>query len=90
MLDLPTTAEPALVKLTNQLDESCRRVAERFTSNPGARIDQVNGKDRLVVRCLDKLDDPASLVEARKRVHELLPRAEITDAILEINGFTGL
>jgi TnpA family transposase len=38
---------------------------------------------------LDKLDEPASLVETKKRVHELLPNAEITDAILEINGFTG-
>jgi TnpA family transposase len=89
MLDLPITPEPALEKLTKQLDESYRRVAERFTSNPGARLEQVNGRDRLVVTGLDKLDEPASLIETKKRVHELLPKTEITDAILEINGFTG-
>lgn len=89
MLDLPPTAEPALETLTKQLDLSYQRVAERFPSNAGARIEQVNGKDRLVVTGLDKLDEPASLIETKKRVHELLPKIEITDAILEINGFTG-
>jgi TnpA family transposase len=89
MLDLQPTAEPALETLTKQLDLSYQRVAERFTSNAGARIEQVNGKDRLVVTGLDKLDEPASLIETKKRVHELLPKTEITDAILEINGFTG-
>jgi TnpA family transposase len=89
MLELPITADPALERLTKQLDEAYRRVAERFTSNPGVRLEQVNGKDRLVVTGLDKLDEPESLIETRKRIHELLPRSEITDAILEINGFTG-
>jgi TnpA family transposase len=89
ILNLPPAADPALEMLTKQLDQSYHRVAERFTANPGARIEQVNGIDRLVVTGLDKLDEPASLIETKKRVHELLPKTEITDAILEINGFTG-
>lgn len=76
MLDLQPTAEPALETLAKQLDQSYQRVAERFTSNAGARIEQVNGKDRLVVTGLDKLDEPASLIETKKRVHELLPKTE--------------
>jgi hypothetical protein len=49
ILNLPPAADPALEMLTKQLDQSYHRVAERFTANPGARIEQVNGIDRLVV-----------------------------------------
>jgi hypothetical protein len=38
---------------------------------------------------LDKLDEPESLGQLRNEVDALLPRVDITDAILEIHGWTG-
>lgn len=52
-------------------------------------ITPVNGKDRLSLTGLDKLDEPASLLDLRDRVQALLPRIDLTDAILEIHGYTG-
>lgn len=89
MLDLQSDAVPELEALTKQLDQSYRRVAGRLPSNPDVRIEQRKGKDRLILTGLDKLDEPVSLIETRSRVQELLPKTEITDAILEIHGFTG-
>jgi hypothetical protein len=49
----------------------------------------VNGKDRLTLTGLDKLDEPPSLIALREQVDALLPRIDLTDAILEIHGYTG-
>src|SRR5258708_6021723 len=61
-LDLASTAEPALEKLSAQLDEAYHRVAANLSTHPDARIEQVNGKDRLTLTGLDKLDEPPSLI----------------------------
>jgi hypothetical protein len=88
-LDLASTAEPALEKLSAQLDEAYHRVAANLSTNPDARIEQVNGKDRLTLTGLDKLDEPPSLIALREQIDALLPRIDLTDAILEIHGYTG-
>ena len=88
-LDLASTAEPALEKLSAQLNEAYHRVAANLSTNPDARIEQVNGKDRLTLTGLDKLDEPPSLIALREQVDALLPRIDLTDAILEIHGYTG-
>jgi Tn3 transposase DDE domain len=38
---------------------------------------------------LDRLDEPPSLIALREQVDALLPRIDLTDAILEIHGYTG-
>ena len=38
---------------------------------------------------LDKLDEPSSLIALRDQIDTLLPRIDLTDAILEIHGYTG-
>jgi len=48
------------------------------------------GKDRLSLGKLDKLDEPSSLIALREQVNALLPHVDLTDAILEIHGYTGL
>ena len=53
------------------------------------RIEQLNGKDRLSLTPLDKLDEPLSLVTLREQVESLLPRVDLPDAILEIHALTG-
>src|SRR6516225_3254394 len=89
MLDLSPKPEPELAKLGKQLDEGYRRVSANLPDNPAFRIEHVRGKDRPVLTPLDKLDEPESLVQLRNEVDALLPRADITDAILEIHGWTG-
>jgi DNA polymerase family A len=43
----------------------------------------VKGKDRLSLTGLDKLEESASLIALREQVDALLPRIDLTDAILE-------
>ena len=89
MLGLAPTAEAELAELSKQLDDAYRRVAAHLPNNPAFRIERVNGKDRPCLTGLDKLDEPESLVELRDQVDALIPRSDITDAVLEIHGFTG-
>jgi hypothetical protein len=49
----------------------------------------VKGKDRFSLTALDKLDKPPSLIALRDRLNALLPHVDLTDAILEIHGYTG-
>jgi hypothetical protein len=37
---------------------------------------------------VDKLDEPPSLIALRDQVDALLPRIDLTDAILEMHGYT--
>jgi hypothetical protein len=53
------------------------------------RIEPKNGRDRLIVTGLDKLDDPSSLVTLRERVQALLPRIDLPEVLLEMDARTG-
>jgi TnpA family transposase len=88
-LDLAPTAEPELEALARQLHEAYHRVLAHLPANPDVQIAPVKGKDRLSLTGLDKLDEPSSLVLLRERVHALLPHVNMTDAILEMHGYTG-
>lgn len=67
-LDLATSADEVLAALRLELDATYRAVAANFPNNRAVRIEQVNGKDQLILTALDKLDEPPSLVELRERV----------------------
>jgi hypothetical protein len=88
-LNLSATAEPELTKLAGYLDETYRKVAANLATNTAVEIERVDGKDRLSLGRLDKLDEPSSLAALRDQVDALLPRVDITDAVLEIHGYTG-
>jgi len=77
-LDLASTAQPALEKLGVQLNEAYHRAAANLSTNPDVRIEQVNGKDRLTLTGLDKLDEPSSLIALRGQIDSLLPRTDLT------------
>jgi hypothetical protein len=78
-----------LETLSSQLNEGYHRVAANLSTNPDVRIEQVKGKDRLSLTGLDKLEESASLIALRDKVDALLPRIDLTDAMLEIHGYTG-
>ena len=88
-LGLPASADEALSALREELDQTYRAVAANFPNNSAARIEQVDGRDDLILSGLDKLDEPDSLVALRKEVQRRLPRAELPEILLEIAARTG-
>jgi TnpA family transposase len=92
-LNDPTEVPPGVVKhVAAQLsvaDPACLKQYLERPANPDVQIAQVKGKDRLLLTGLDTLDEPSSLVELRERLHALLPHVDLTDAILEMHGYTG-
>jgi hypothetical protein len=83
------SADQEIQALAQQLDEAYRHTAAILPCHPDVRIEQFNGKDRLSLTPLDKLDEPLSLVKLREQVESLLPRVDLPDAILEIHALTG-
>jgi len=75
--------------LCRELDQTYRAVAANFPKNSAARIEQVDGKDDLILTGLDKLEEPASLIALRKEVQRRMPRAELPETLLEIAARTG-
>jgi TnpA family transposase len=60
-----------------------------MSATAAARIEHADGQDRLIVTGLDKVDEPASLVELRGLVDALLPRVDLPELLLEVNAWTG-
>jgi TnpA family transposase len=82
------SAEETIAALSCELDQTYRTVAANLPSNPGARVEQVDGKDDLIVTPLDKLDEPDSLVKLRAEVNARLPRVDLPEVLLEIAART--
>jgi TnpA family transposase len=87
-LGLPVSGDEALATLRQELDKTYRAVAANFPNNSAARIEQVDGKDDLILTGLDKLDEPDRLIALRKEVQRRLPRADLPELLLEIAART--
>jgi TnpA family transposase len=83
-LGQPASANEALANLRKELDQTYKTVAANFPNNSAARIEQVDGKDDLILTGLDKLDESASLIALRKEVQRRMPRGELPEILLEI------
>lgn len=88
VLGLNETAEGPLSQLALELDQTYRRVSARLAENTDVRVERARGKDRLSVTPLDRIDDPPTLSQLRRQIENLLPPIELTDALLEVQGFT--
>jgi TnpA family transposase len=88
-LGLSADPAPTLTALATELDRTYRAVAARLPDNPAVRFDMAGDKHELVLSPLDKLDEPASLLELRKKVAGMLPRVDLPELILEIASRTG-
>lgn len=84
-LDRSPSAVIELERLNHQLDQAYRRVNANLPDNAAVRIE--NGTD-LIVSNLDKLEEPASLLEARERVDRLMPLVDLPDLVMEIAKIT--
>jgi hypothetical protein len=84
------SAEETLVALGSQLDQTYQQVAANLSSNPLARVENVDGKDELVLTSPDKLEEPPSLVRLRSEIATRLPRVDLPEILLEIAARDGL
>lgn len=88
-LDLQPTPQQELSALGLQLDEAYCRTADNLPTNAALRIEQVEGRDTIVLSGLDRLEDPPSLIALREQVNEMLPRVDLPEALLEVQARTG-
>jgi hypothetical protein len=82
-------AETEIVALAKLLDGAYRTVADRAASNLDLRFETVEGKTRIVVTPLDRLEDTESLRVLRPAVQGKMPKAGMPDLFLEIMQRTG-
>jgi TnpA family transposase len=83
----PTPAAE-LESLGKQLDEAYRRAENNLPTNSAVTIERVGRRDVLTLTPLDKLDEPASLVDLRRDVTTRLPRVDLTEVLLEVLAWT--
>ena len=88
-LQRETDAESELQTLSQHLEKAYQQTASRLSANAAVTITQQNGKSKLTLSGLDKLDEPARLVRLRAQVEALLPRVDLPDLLLEIQQRTG-
>jgi TnpA family transposase len=82
------TATPELESLGKQLDEAYRRTASNLPTNSAVTIERDGRRDVLKLTPLDKLDEPASLVDLRADVTARLPHVDFTEVLLEVQAWT--
>lgn len=83
-LELPEDPGELLATHTDRLDRTYREVADRLDENTAARVD---ADGRVHVTGVKAIEEPDSLIELRKRVSAMMPRVEISEAILEVLGW---
>ena len=82
------TAAVELEGLGKQLDEAYRRAATNLPTNSAVTIERAGRRDVLTLTPLDRLDEPASLVDLRRDVAARLPRLDLTEVLLEVLAWT--
>lgn len=96
--DLGLSAEPGVdtARWAATLDSSYKQLAAGLSGdddtlqNEWLRIERSpEGKERLVLTGLEKLDEPASLTALRADVDSRIPIVDLPEALLEVHSWTG-
>lgn len=82
------TAASELENLGKQLDEAYRRTATNLATNSAVTNERDGHRDVLKLTPLDKLDEPASLLDLRADVTARLPPVDLTEVLLEVQAWT--
>ncbi len=82
-------ADTEIAGLAQWLDGAYRTVADRAASNPDLRLETVEGKTRIVIAPLDRLEDTESLRVLRPAIQGRMPKAAMPDLFLEVMRRTG-
>jgi hypothetical protein len=88
-LGLSVHPGPDLDTWMARCDSAYRQLADGLGDNPAVRIEDRDGKPRLVLTGLDALDEPASLKALRAEVNARMPVADLPEVILEVHAWTG-
>jgi len=88
-LGLSVHPETTLAALTQELDDTYRRVATRLPENDAVRFEVVGDKTELVLSPLEALAEPPSLSALRQAVKARMPRVDLPEILLEIAARTG-
>lgn len=78
----------AIMSLKNELDATYKKVASNFEENDSIHVDHSGKQPSLVIKKLDELAEPASLKSLKKMISNLLPKIDLTELLLEIQGHT--
>lgn len=90
-LELPLSAEPLLKELESALQNSYQTVIDTWENNELCRIEILKGKERLILKNIDKNLESESAVQLRKEVAYMIPLMDVPDLLLESDqdlGFT--
>jgi len=82
-------ADTEIAGLTRWLDSAWRTVAGQAASNPDLRFETVQGKTRIVMAPLDRLEETESLRALRPAIQGRMPKAAMPDLFLEVMRRTG-
>jgi len=82
-------ADTEIAGLTRWLDSAWRTVAGQAASNPDLRFETVQGKTRIVMASLDRLEETESLRALRPAIQGRMPKAAMPDLFLEVMRRTG-
>jgi TnpA family transposase len=85
----PVQPHDAVTGLTDQLDDTYKRVAANLDDNGTVRLDLSGKHPALTITPLDQLDEPPSLTLLSRLVTGLLPKIDLTELLLEIHARTG-
>lgn len=88
-LDRTIDAEREVRELGEKLNTAYQQTAERWPENTDVRMENIQGKSRVVLTALDKLEEPHSLQTLRSQIQSLLPRIDLPELLLEVNTWTG-
>lgn len=86
-LDLDLDPTTALAGWVERLDRSHRELVNGLTANPAARIEQHDGRDRIILTGLDRLEVPDSLDELDRQIDARLPPVDLPEMVLEVNSW---
>lgn len=77
-----------MLRLARQLDDTWRKVADRFDENTEVSICTDCKHPSLTISNLDKLEEPLSLKTLDRRVKQLLSPVDLTELLLKVDAWT--
>lgn len=84
-LELPINVEPLLEEVAASLQDSYQKVINTWETNNMCRIEISKGKERLVLKNIEKALEPESALQLRKEIARMLPLMDVPDLLLETN-----
>jgi hypothetical protein len=84
LLGLPQTGEERLNQRTKELEQSLTKLEQQVRKDDNVRIEN----DKLTFTPLDAYDLPDSCLQLRKLITQRLPHLDLTDLLIEVDGWT--